>query len=216
MTTAAVVMRSPAAPVLIPVDDNPALILCDPFTLDTCANPECGDTVHRAVGRQWRACEHGHRVRVDHGLCSRCSSRRKNARRKLSDSAVAAAKIVAPHTPRPPHDHPETPPYRGPVWWEDAACRGTDRRLFFAQVRWTTRDVTRLVGPTAARYCAGCPIRAACGSMAEATRSVGLFGGIWRRIQPQSGAYERMDPTCGCVVDDRGQPADDMDVAASG
>ena len=67
-------------------------------------------------------------------------------------------------------------------WQEQAACRGADPGLFFPRVPAGT-SFQQAVEPVAWRYCHGCPVRDECDGYAEATRSLGLWAGVWRRYR---------------------------------
>ena len=71
-------------------------------------------------------------------------------------------------------------------WREHAACAGADPESF-SPVEWWTTDEAEVVEAAARRWCAGCPVLAACARFADTSRHTGLWGGGMRRIK--SGRY---------------------------
>lgn len=87
---------------------------------------------------------------------------------------------------------------RGSVvsWDERAACRGADTDRFFLGPDDGGRGgpdgkAQRRVTATARTFCAVCPVIAQCAAFADRHRSLGLYGGSYRRAWP--GPY-RADP----------------------
>lgn len=82
-----------------------------------------------------------------------------------------------------PRTRPTTAAEHDPGWRRRAACTEADPAVFFPD------DIVRRPGTlgratdAAHRWCAGCPVRAACGD--DATRdprfSLGVRAGVWRR-----------------------------------
>lgn len=66
-------------------------------------------------------------------------------------------------------------------WRVHAACRGADPTQFFPDLTGGGSADLRPVAAVAWRYCEGCPVLAACGELAERTRSVGIWAGAYRR-----------------------------------
>lgn len=63
-------------------------------------------------------------------------------------------------------------------WQDHAACKGMDTELFFPSDRGMhSTHQARM----AARVCAQCPVAKLCGEYAEATHSVGIWGGSVQR-----------------------------------
>ncbi|MCA1185771.1 MULTISPECIES: WhiB family transcriptional regulator [unclassified Saccharopolyspora] len=52
------------------------------------------------------------------------------------------------------------------------------------------RGIPERVRETARRACAHCPVRAQCGAAATTDRALGLWGGIWRQIDPDTKRYQ--------------------------
>ncbi len=65
-------------------------------------------------------------------------------------------------------------PVTGPSWWEHAACRGIDTRLFFPAGQ-NEESLHQTAG--AKTVCRSCPAREACLEYALATHQAGIFGG---------------------------------------
>ena len=134
---------------------------CNPATLRGLCAGGCGRQLHRSnSGGDTRPCTEGHPGHSGRNLCPGCYSRDRR-------------------------NNPTKPGSIDLTWQQDAACRGAWPELFFPDIR-AGQNVTPQVKPVAERYCAACPVRTACDRYAEATHSLGLWAGVWRRYHGTS------------------------------
>jgi hypothetical protein len=56
-----------------------------------------------------------------------------------------------------------------PTWWENAACKDADSRIFFDP----------FLAGEAGEYCDRCPVRSECLKEASEKPTIGFFGGKW-------------------------------------
>ena len=137
---------------------------CDPATLGAPCAGGCGRRLHHArPSHSKRPCTLGHPVNNSKGLCPGCYTRHRRA---------------TANTPAPRH-HIDL------GWQQGAACAGTRPEQFFPDIA-AGQNAAALVAPIAERFCAACPVQAACDRYAEATKSVGLWAGVWRRYRGSS------------------------------
>lgn len=137
---------------------------CDPTTLsnDPCEGG-CGRRYHpqhRTQRGNTGPCVNGHPRLGGLNRCPGCYTRHRRA------AAV---------TPKPPRSG-------GLTWQQNAACTGAWPEQFFPDIR-AGQNAAKLLAPVAERYCAACPVRAACDRYAEDTHSVGLWAGVLRRYR---------------------------------
>ena len=68
------------------------------------------------------------------------------------------------------------------TWQENAACIGAEPTAFDVFELHTTKEWTAI--DNAGRiYCSSCPVMRECAELADENRHVGLFGGVYRRVQ---------------------------------
>lgn len=148
---------------------------CDPATL-TARCIDCDDLMHvggRRNTRSGRCCE-GHYRHAARGKCRRCNQRDEYQTRRRTTQT----------------DAPPPPPFvDNPHWRDRAACRDADWALFFPDLR-AGQPARPTLEPTATRWCQPCPVRADCGAYADQTKSVGLWGAVYRRWRGNT--YERV------------------------
>jgi WhiB family transcriptional regulator, redox-sensing transcriptional regulator len=153
---------------------------CDPTTLTACC-VDCGQPMH--VGRRRNMprgrCDQGHPRHAARGQCRRCNQRE-----------VARGRATRRGPELPPVPDPDT------AWQRHAACRDTDDYRFIPDIQAGIRGGFRLATEDLARrYCDPCPVRQACSDYADQTRSVGLWGGVWRRWHGTTYRRDAVTPT---------------------
>ena len=154
---------------------------CDPGTLLGVCAGGCGRTLHGGTAPGWYgACDDGHPRNTGRGLCGACRGKATQAGR-IGD-------YYRKRDPKPGGPAVDLDDYgTGLDWRVDAACRGADPDLFFADIG-PARDL-RPLAELAWRYCQPCPVIDRCHQSADrAAGTVGIWGGSYWRLKSAGAA----------------------------